>query len=151
MGSVALTGKDTTILDTRILRDFADGDCINLDFPDNLVEGIVGKNGNVIYAYNATGQRATATLRLMLGSADDQYLNSRMREFINDSAAFVLIDAEFVKRVGDGAGNIKLITYRFNGGVVQKIPVAKENVAGDTVQAVAIYQIVFANGIRSIG
>ena len=151
MSSVALTGKDTVIVDSRILADQADGDCAVLEFPNNLVEAKLGKNGNAIYAFNASGKVVNATLRVMRGSADDKYLNSRLVEYTNDPAAFVLVAAEFIKRVGDGAGNITADTYQLKGGAFQKMPGAKENVNGDTEQAVSIYALTFANADRVMG
>lgn len=148
--SVALTGKDTTIIDGRILTDFADGDTAMLDFPNNLMESVNGKNGNTIYAANSTGKVVTITLRVLAGSADDKYLNSRMQEFINDPAAFILIEGEFIKRVGDGQGNVNDIIYTVQGGVIQKLPNAKENVSGDTEQSVSVWQIQFANTERKV-
>lgn len=149
--SVSLTGKDTIIIDSRILNDLGTGDVASLEFPNNLCEAKTGKNGNVIYAYNASGKVANVTLRVIRGSADDKYLASRMQEYINDPAAFVLIAGEFIKRVGDGAGNITSDIYTMKGGVIQKIPGGKENVEGDTEQALSIYVILFANNDRVMG
>ena len=149
--SVALTGKDTTIIDTRRLTDFATGDVVLIDAPNNLVELKQGKNGNAIYAYNATGKQVTATIRVIRGTADDKYLAARMQEYINDPAAFVLISGEFIKRSGDGAGNITNEVYTMSGGVIQKMPGGKENVEGDTEQAVSIYVLVFSNADRVLG
>lgn len=149
--SVALTGKDTTIIDTRRLTDQATGDCVLIDAPNNLVELKQGKNGNAIYAYNATGKQVNVTIRVIRGTADDKYLAARMQEYINDPAAFVLISAEFIKRSGDGAGNITNEVYTMSGGIIQKMPGGKENVEGDTEQAVSIYVIVFSNADRVLG
>ena len=135
--SVALTGKDTTIIDTRRLTDLGTGDVVMIEAPNNLVELKQGKDGNAIYAYNASGKQTVATLRVIRGSADDKYLAARMQEYINDPAAFVLISGEFIKRTGDGAGNITNEVYTMDGGVIQKMPSTKENVEGDTEQAVS--------------
>lgn len=148
---VALTGKDTSIIGTRILADLADGDCVNLDFPNNLVEAKIGKNGNTVYAFNATGKQATATIRVLRGSADDKYFSSEMNAYINDPAAYTLMSGEFIKRIGDGEGNITADIYQFKGGVIQKIPTVKENVEGATDQGVSIYTIIFANTARIMG
>lgn len=149
MGSVTLTGADTVILDAgRIVADLADGDTALLEFPNNLAEGKVGKNGNTIYAFNATGKTVNVTLRVLRGSADDKYLNSRMQEYLNDPASFILIEGEFIKRAGDGRGNITADIYRLSGGIVQKMPGAKENQEGDTEQSVAIWNLTFANSNR---
>ena len=149
--SVALTGNDTVIINERVFKDLATGDTVNLDFPNNLAEAKVGKNGNTIYAFNSTGRQCTATIRVLRGSADDKYLASEMASYINDPAAYVLLAGEFIKRAGDGAGNVTADIYQFRGGMVQKIPSAKENVEGDTEQAVTIYQIIFANSARIMG
>lgn len=148
MASVSLTGNDTVIVDGRILADLADGDTAALDFPNNLAEAKVGKNGNTIYAFNSTGRTVTATVRVIRGSADDKFLNSRMNEYINDSAAFLLLEGEFIKRAGDGQGNVTNDIYRLRGGIIQKMPATKENVEGDTEQSVAVWQVVFANTDR---
>lgn len=153
--SVALTGKDTIAIGSRglaprIFADLADGDTAVLDFPNNLVEAKTGKNGNTIYSFNATGKVVTATIRVIRGAADDKYMNAEMNRYLLDPAAYTLIDGEFVKRVGDGEGNITNDVYSLDGGIVQKMPNMKENVEGDTEQAVAIWQIIFANSDRGL-
>ena len=153
--SVALTGKDTISLGSRglalrIFADLADGDVAVLDFPNNLVEAKTGKNGNTIYAFNSTGVVATATIRVLRGSADDKYLNAELNRFKLDPPAYTLIDGEFVKRVGDGIGNVTNDVYSLDGGIVQKMPNMKENVEGDIEQGIAIWQVIFANSDRGL-
>ena len=153
---VSLTGNDTVMIGAaglalRTFADFGDGDTAVLDFPNNLVEAKTGKNGNTIYAFNATGQVVTATIRVLRGSLDDKYLNSEMNSYLGDPAAYPLLAGEFIKRVGDGTGTVVNDTYSITGGIVQKFPVVKENVEGDTEQAISIYTIIFANTERSIG
>lgn len=153
--SVSLTGKDTISIGSRglaprILADLADGDTGMLDFPNNLVEAKTGKNGNTIYAFNSTGVVGTMTVRTLRGSADDKYLNSEMNRYKLDPASYTLLDGEIIKRVGDGIGNVTNDVYSLDGGIVQKMPNVKENVEGDTEQAVTIWQIVFANSDRSL-
>ena len=76
MGQVSLTGNDTVIVNGTILTSFAEGDTAAITFPNKLVEAKVGKNGNSIFAFNASGQMAEGTLRIIRGSADDKFLNS---------------------------------------------------------------------------
>ena len=155
MGGVSLTGNDTVAIGAtgaalRIFADFGDGDTVNLDFPNNLVEAKTGKNGNTIYAFNATGQVVAVLIRVLRGSPDDKFLNAEMNLYLADPAAYPLLAGEFIKRIGDGAGNVINDVYKIAGGIVQKIPTVKENVEGDTEQAITIYQILFANTERSI-
>lgn len=151
MGQVSLTGADTVIVNGVILTGFAEGDTVSFTFPNKLVEAKVGKNGNAIYAYNAQGQMTEATLRIIRGSADDKFLNSLQKAYMNDPAAFVLINAEFIKRAGDGKGNVTNDSYIFGGGVLPNIPEVKENVTGETEQAVSIWKLTFTNTDRSLG
>ncbi len=155
MGGVSLTGNDTVAIGAtgaalRIFADFGDGDTVNLDFPNNLVEAKTGKNGNTIYAFNATGQVVAVLIRVLRGSPDDKFLNAEMNLYLADPAAYPLLAGEFIKRIGDGAGNVINDVYKIAGGIVQKIPTVKENVEGDTEQAITIYPIIFANTERSI-
>lgn len=145
-----LTGNDSIIIDDIIFTDFASDDIGVLDYPDELVGLKIGKNGNTIYALNMSGMRNTLTIKLCAGSNNDKYLNSKINQFLNDPPSFVLIKGEFIKRVGDGQGNINNIIYKCAGGVIQKIPGAKENVSGDTESAVVQYVLVFANSPRGI-
>lgn len=155
MGGVSLTGNDTIALGAtgaalRIFADLADGDTANLDFPNNLVEAKVGKNGNIIYAFNATGKLGMLLLRVLLGSPDDKFLNAEMNLYLADPAAYPLLAGEFIKRVGDGTGAVVNIVYKMDGGIVQKMVIVKENVEGDTEQSVAVYTILLGNNDRSI-
>ena len=154
MASVSLTGQDSVVFfragTALVLSGFADGDTVMLEYPNNSVEAKPGKNGNVLFAFNSTGVLVNATLRLLLGSNDDKFFNSRLAELQADISSFILMDAEFVKRVGDGAGNITAVTYRLGGGIIQKPPPVKENVEGDTEQSVVLWNILFTNSNRII-
>ncbi len=147
--SVSLTGKDVLQIGTRVLADFADGDVATLDFPNNVVEGKVGKNGNTIYAYNSTGKSSTLTLRLVRGSADDKYLNSELNLYLADTAGYPLLSGEFVKRVGNGE-SVTADVYVLSGGVIQKMPNVKDNVEGDTDTSITEWVVFFGNGERSL-
>ena len=148
--SVSLTGEDVTTINGRNMRDLADGDCVSIEVPNNIAEGKVGKNGNIIISLNATGKTVNVTMRLLAGSADDKFMNSLLAQYIQDSAAFSLLTGQFVKRVGDGDGNISNIIYGFDKGYIQKMPVVKENKEGDTEQSVAVWMLSFPNTNRAI-
>lgn len=154
LGSVSLTGKDTFIMTQgstqRILKDFADADCGALEFPNDAVTIKKGKGGNAVIAYNAAGEQATMTFRIVAGSSDDKHFNSLQKSYINDPPSFVLPSGEFIKRAGDGQGNVNSLTYTLAGMVPKKIPAAKENVEGDSEQAVAVWVWEVCNGDRSI-
>ena len=150
MGSVSLTGNDTTILDGRIFSDLADGDCVSLEVPNNISDGKVGKNGNLIIALNVSGKTVNVTMRIIAGSADDKWMNSRYAAFVNDTASFSLFSGTFIKRVGDGQGNVNNVQYNLGQGFPQKMPVAKENKEGDTEQSVSVWVLTFPNTDRAI-
>lgn len=146
--SISLTGSDTIQINGRVFADVADGDCAVLEFPNDMAVLKPGKNGNVLYALDESGRQANFTLRLIRGSEDDKFLNSLLVQQMANFAGFVLMDGEFVKRIGDGVGNIQADTYIVSGGIFQKQVEAKSNQEGDTDQSVSIYQMIFANAPR---
>lgn len=149
---MALTGNDTISLNGRVFADFADGNCAELKFPNGIAKVKIGKNGNAIFAQDNTGQMSELTLKLLRGSSDDQYLNAQMTAQQLNFAGSVLQFGEFIKKVGDGSGNITSDTYVMSGGIFTKIPEAKTNAEGDTDQSTVLYTIQFANqpAIRAI-
>lgn len=149
-GSVSLTGNDVVTLNGRVFHDFANGDVIKLEFSGDLVKVQASKDGNVIYGLNTDGRVSTLTLRLLAGSSDDRYLNSLMASQFADLSGFILIVGSFVKRVGDGQGNITNVIYNTIGGVIRKFPAAKTNTAGDTDQSVSEWMLEFGSNTRAI-
>ncbi len=146
-GAVSLTGQDVISLNGRNFTDFADGDVAMLTFEADLVTTQPSKNGNVIYALNANGQKSKLKLRLLLGSPDDQYLSSLLASEQADFSGFTLILGSFVKRVGNGQGKVTNVIYNTLGGVVDRFPDVKINAAGDVNQSVSEWQLTF--GINS--
>jgi hypothetical protein len=147
----ALSGNDTVNINNTILADQADGNIAELTFPNDIAQVKTGKNGNSIYALNTTGMQCEVKLRVVRGSSDDKFLNNLLATQNANFPGFALLVGEFVKQIGDGAGNITSDTYILSGGVFQKNVEAKSNVEGDTEQSVAIYMIKFSNAPRMIG
>jgi hypothetical protein len=150
MPTVAMSGSDTLNLNNRILADFADGDCAKITFDNDIATVKTGKNGNSIYGLNETGKQALLELRVIRGSADDKFLNGLMAQQQNNFAGFTLLVGQFIKKLGDGQGNIASDTYITSGGVFTKQVEVKMNVEGDSEQSVAIYTIRFSNAPRVI-
>lgn len=148
--TVSLTGNDTVVIAGQVLNDFADGDNADLTFPNELMAVKTGKNGNSIYAFNATGRQCDFKIRVIRGSSDDKFLNSLLQQMLEDPATFILLDGQMTKRTGDGQGNITYDTYIVSGGVFTRNVPAKSNVEGDTEQAVVVYEMKFTNSNRAI-
>lgn len=144
-----LTGDDSIIINDIPLNNLADGDVGSLDIPNDLVNITSGQDVNTIFAYNPQGHNATLTVRVLLSSADDKRLNGLVPTGDN-FARTVLLTGSIVKQVGDGQGNVSYNTYALQGGMIQKKPNITNNVNGDTNQAVAEYQIIFAYAARII-
>jgi hypothetical protein len=149
MTTYTITGEDTLTLDNRVFTDLADADNSTVTFPNNIVEMKTGKNKNTIYARNATGDNADMILRLIRGSSDDRFMQGKISSTQADFASTNLIAGEFVKRLGDGQGNIIRDVYTLAGGMIVKKVDGKENSDGDIEQGVAVYNLKFANAIRS--
>tara|TARA_R110000851_G_scaffold306239_4_gene464501 strand:- start:3910 stop:4365 length:456 start_codon:yes stop_codon:yes gene_type:complete len=151
MSSFTITGKDTLTLFGRIYNDFADGDNLTITFPNELKTVKTGKNNNSIYADNSTGKNADMSIRVLRGSSDDRFLQGKLIEQNNQGASFTTAEGEFVKILGDGQGNTVSDIYTLQGGIFTKEVDGKENVEGDTEQAVSVYNLKFARASRSIG
>jgi hypothetical protein len=145
MGAIALSGNDTVNINGTILADLADGNCVELTFPNDIANVKIGKNGNAIYGLNTTGQMSETKLRIIRGSSDDKFLNGLLVAQQNNFAGTVLAFGQFIKKIGDGQGNITSDTYILSGGIFIKIPEAKTNVEGETEQSISIYTLRWAN------
>lgn len=150
MSTSTQTGNDTITINDRVLTDFGDGSVVSITFPNELVAVKTGKNGNAIYSLNETGRQADVELRILRGSSDDKFLNSIKLSMQSDIASFVLLNGEFVKRIGDGLGGVSREIISLSGGVFSQSNDTQSNVEGDTEQALTIYRLKFSNGSKSI-
>lgn len=150
MGAVALSGSDTISLKNHVFADLADGNCVELTFPNDIANVKTGKNGNSIYGLNESGKQAELKIRVLRGSADDKFLNGELAQQEANFAGYPLMFGSFVKKIGDGQGNITSDTYICSGGVFTKRVEGKTNVEGETEQSIAIYTIKFTNAPRAI-
>lgn len=150
MSTVAITGNDVVILDDTIINDLADGDAGTLTHPDDIANIAIGKNGNAIFSKNESGKRGELVLRVLLGSPADRFLQSRHVQQDQNFAGFIPMTGEFIKKVGDGQGNVTNVSYLMSGGVFTKVVDAKTNTAGDVEQSIAIYTMQFAISKRAI-
>lgn len=146
-----VTSNDTLTLNGHVFVDLATDDVTMISFPTPVVTRKTGKNGNTLFAQNAQGLNADLTLRLMRGSADDQFMQQLINTAPADFPSTQLLTGTFVKRLGDGQGNVVSDIYNLQGGVISKQIDGKENVSGDTTQGEAVYNVIFASGARSIG
>lgn len=150
MSIVAISGSDTTVINDRVIANLADGTPVEISFPNDVMTVKVGKNENALFALNANGSVAEVTIRVPAGSEDDKYFNGQLQQMLANPAGFILMDGEFIKKVGDGKGNISNITYVMGSGVFSRNVDAKDNVEGDVEASVAVYKLRFAKAIRVI-
>jgi len=150
MSTSTITSNDTLTLNGHVFNDQASGDVSKITFPNELVNLKTGKNGNTIYAQNAPGYNANLELRLLRGSTDDQFMQALILAPGVSFPTTTLLLGTFVKALGDGQGNVLNDTYTLAGGVISKPIEGRENVDGDTEQAVAVYMIKFASAARVI-
>lgn len=151
MNIVSLTGADTIIIGGQLITTFATGEVAMITFPNDIVQVQRGKGGNTIYALNNTGFQSELKLRIMLGYADDVFLNTILAQQKGNFSGFSLLSGVFVKNVGDGTGNIHPITYIMSGGVIKRQPEAKSVSEGDPTQSLVEWDFIFGNNTRTIG
>lgn len=150
MAVVAMSGSDTITINNRLITGGADGNIIELTYPNEVAQVKTGKNGNSIYGFNASGRQCEVKLRLIRGCSDDKFMQALLNLMIGSFESFPLMISNFTKRIGDGAGNITSDIYILSGGIFQKQIEGKSNVEGDTEQSVAIYMMKFSNSPRAL-
>jgi hypothetical protein len=150
MAKIALTGSDTVTINNQPLSDFGDGNVVELTFPNPIANVKTGKNGNALFGFNASGVQAEVKLRLIRGGNDDKFLMNLLAQENANFAGTVLLTGTFIKKLGDGAGNITSDTYILAAGIFEKIPEGKSNVEGETEQSVSMYSMKFASAVRVI-
>ena len=150
MNQVSYTGQDTIILNNRVLTGLADGDCVSVTYPNNLMNVKIGKNGNAIYGVNETGRLAEVKYRVLRGTSDDKFFNGLLANQKVSPETFILMTGELVKNIGNGLGAVAGDTTVLSGGVFVKQPDVKSNVEGDPGQAVAEYTLQFSAAPRVI-
>lgn len=143
MASFSLTGDDQIVLNVanNLTNDLADGDAVVVTVPNDLVNIQVGKNGNAIYAKDENGNRFDMEIRVLRGSGSDNDLLTKYLATKANFSATTFITGQFVKKFGDGNGNVNSYTYTLGGAVIKKAPEMKTNVNGDVEQSVTVYNL----------
>lgn len=150
-GIDVFTGQDLIEVDGKVINDFANGKCCEVRYPNDIANIETGKDRNSIITLVANGERANMTLRLMIGNNTDQYLSLKLSQFVNGPASYVGITAKLVKMIGDGTGQTKKLTWNLENGVITKNVEGETDTTGDVEQGVAVYNISFTRGTRTIG
>ncbi len=147
MNRINLTGKDIIGFGAiPVFTDLADGDVGVLEMESDIHEPKKGFDGEGILAYNAAGETATLTLRVLAGSENDKYLNGEFARYkLNPDDPSVLQNGKVVKKTG--ANKVK---YTLTGGAIKKLPSSTTSVEGNMETGVAEWTIFFFNVDRSI-
>lgn len=151
MTSFCMTGDDTFIINaTPIHPQFADGDTVTIDFPNELCTLTTGKDSNTIYAINEQGANFDVVFSVMRGGSVDKHLNGLKTNQTKDFVSFPLMTGAFTKRLGDGYGKVSYDTYVLRGMVFVNHSPAKGNVSGDGEQGKVEYRLKGALAVRGI-
>lgn len=129
------------------LSDFADGDIGHLTFPNEINAFEIGKDGNAILAFDERGTKAELMLRILRGSNDDRRLLSYLQQYMALKQAFVLLEAQVTKNVGNGKGIVHQVSYDLTGVHPTGFPEVVVNVAGGIEQAVSVWKF---RGVASL-
>lgn len=154
MAIVAMSGNDTIIINggnsSYLFTSQADGNIVELTYPNEIAAVKTGKNGNSIYGLNESGRQCEVKVRVLRHSADDKFMQELLNLQLANFAGFPLMTAEFTKLIGDGKGTVGSDIYILSGGIFTKQVEGKSNVEGDTEQSVAIYMMKFSNSPRAL-
>lgn len=145
----AYTGADILEFDGELLTNVADGDTVVITYPNELTGMKTGKNGNSVASHNEMGREADVVIRLIKGSPDDKRLNSIVTAWKNRLDSFSPVSATFTKVItvdGGVANEVTTLTFGFPMKPVE----TKENVEGDTEQAISVYNFRFGDSDRAL-
>jgi hypothetical protein len=120
MPTIALSGSDTIQINNHVFADLADGNAVELTYPNDIATVKTGKNGNSIYGLNESGKQCEVKIRVVRASTDDKFLNGQLAQQQNNFAGFPLMIGQMIKKIGDGQGNITSDTYVMSGGSLLK-------------------------------
>lgn len=148
MGFAALSGQDTVIINNYVFVGLADENFVELTFPNDIATVKKGKNGNTIYGFSESGKICDVKLRVVRATPDDSFLNNLLTQQQANFAGFPLMQGSFVKKIGDGNGNITSDTYIMSGGVFVRNVDGKSNAEGAPDQSIGIYMFKFSNAPR---
>jgi hypothetical protein len=133
----------TVILNEVVVLDFADQDYATYSFPDPIVKKTIGKNGNSITQYLASGKRAEVTLRILRGSSD----HTRLQNLQNTQAK---INITFTSIVSDGVGGQKVENAVLSNGDFVNIPSGLHTASDNSEIGVVVYNLEFTQGSVNI-
>lgn len=150
MGVIAMSGNDIFILNNRNITGFAVGKVSELTIPNNLADVKTGKNGNSIFSFINSGLICEFKAILIRGCADDVFFNSLLTQMKNNFSGFPLMFGQYIKKIGDGLGNVTSDTYNMSGGIFSKTTPAQSDTEGTPEQSQVEYMLKFANNPRTI-
>lgn len=148
---ISLTGTDTLQIFGRTITGFGNGDYFKFAFDEELIKMEIGKDGNAVIAQNAPGTKSKGVLKILRGCPDDVFLNAGLSAELGNFSRFALGNCVARKVIGTGNGNITNDVYILSGGVYSKFPGVTGNQQGDTEQAMAVYEFMFAAVTRTLG
>jgi hypothetical protein len=157
-GVMNITSNDTLLLKgmvngslvQQLFTTLSDKSTVNITIPNEMVNVMVGKNGNAVFAAIKRGQIGDMELRPLMANTDHVFLNAQLAQWNANATAYVVMNGIFTKVLGDGLGNVRRFSYTLNGGVVLKNIDAVENVEGETDQAISVFRLRFAQIIPVI-
>lgn len=150
MSSVAFVGSDGIQINGIPLIGFSNGKAVLLDYPNDLINMTIGKDGSMVGAKNEAGAQVECKLRLLIGSPGDRYLNSLMLQQQANPSGFGIITGVFAKVVNTDGGT-QVARYSLSRGLIRKIPGGQDDTQGDTEQAIVEWEILFAQSVRTVG
>ena len=146
--SSSVSGQDTLVINNYLFVGLADQNFVDLTWPNDIMSVKTGKNGNSIFSFNETGKVCEMKLRVLRGSADDEFMNNLLSQQQANAAAFPLMQGQYVKNLGDGQGNLTSDTYILSGGVFIKQVEGKSSAEGEIEQSIAVYRMKFTAAPR---
>lgn len=144
MATPLLIGRnDTIILNSRLITDLANESVMQITLPNDVIVRTAAKDGNVVFSVNEEGYRSEITLRVLLGSADDKFLNGLCLPSTGDITTAIAFPLIVTKIYGDGTGSQSKAQYTIENCMMTKTsPDYINSTTGDVNQGISEYSMV---------
>jgi hypothetical protein len=146
--STSLAQSDTLRINAQNISTLANEDPGKLEFPNELANVDVDKQGNGLLAINQKGLIADLDVRLVMAGSDDQFLNTLLNQ--QTSGSPTILAAILTKNFANQAGQVTSVQFQLNGGIFLKPPPVMISAVGNIEQTIAVYKFRFANWLRLI-
>jgi hypothetical protein len=134
-----IASNDGLIINSRVITNFAGPKSILTEYPNDINDIHIFKNGNMIWMRKIQGLLVNITIKLMINSDDDKFLNSLFKSSQQNPNIFSPINMQHIKNTTNENGNLLQAIVDIPWAMFQKLPSMQDDSEGDVEQAISTW------------